>query len=82
MQLVARLRTATRATLEHAGSACARRIANLSHLDPAAVLQRGYSVVRDGSNRIVLRGASLSAGELLDITFAEGGAHARVERSR
>src|SRR5437660_1108153 len=82
VQLVARLRAATRATLERAGSACARRIANLSHLDPAAVLDRGYSVVRDGSNRIVLRGASLSAGELLDITFAEGGAHARVERSR
>jgi exodeoxyribonuclease VII large subunit len=82
VQLVARLRAATHATLERAGSACARRIANLSHLDPAAVLDRGYSVVRDGSNRIVLRGASLSAGELLDITFAEGGAHARVERSR
>jgi exodeoxyribonuclease VII large subunit len=51
-------------------------------LDPAAVLERGYSVVRDGSGRIVLRGASLAAGELLDITFSEGGAHARVERSR
>ena len=81
-QLLARLRAATHATLERAGSACTRRIANLSHLDPAAVLHRGYSVVRDGSNRIVLRGASLSAGEPLDITFAEGGAHARVERSR
>jgi len=82
VQLVARLRAATHATLERSGSACARRIANLSHLDPAAVLDRGYSVVRDGANRIVLRGASLSVGELLDITFAEGGAHARVERSR
>jgi len=82
VQLLARLRAATQATLERAGSACARRIANLSHLDPAAVLERGYSVVRDGANRIVLRGASLSAGELLDITFAEGGAQARVERSR
>ena len=82
VQLVARLRAATHAALERAGSACARRIANLSHLDPAAVLDRGYSVVRDGANRIVLRGASLSVGELLDITFAEGGAHARVERSR
>jgi len=81
-QLLARLRAATHATLERAGSACTRRIANLSHLDPAAVLHRGYSVVRDGSNRIVLRGASLSAGEPLDITFAEGGADARVERSR
>ena len=80
--LVGRLRAATHATLERAGSACARRIANLSHLDPAAVLERGYSVVRDGSGRIVLRGANLAAGDLLDITFAEGGADARVERSR
>ncbi len=82
VQLVARLRAATHATLERAGSACVRRIANLSHLDPTAVLERGYSVVRDGSGRIVLRGTSLAAGELLDITFAEGGAHARVERFR
>ena len=82
LQLVARLRAATHATLERAGSACARRISSLSHLDPAAVLERGYSVVRDGSGRIVLRGANLAAGDLLDITFAEGGADARVERSR
>jgi len=82
LQLVARLRAATHGALERAGSVCARRIANLSHLDPAAVLGRGYSVVRDGTGRIVLRGASLAAGDLLDITFAEGGAHARVERPR
>jgi exodeoxyribonuclease VII large subunit len=82
LQLVARLRAAMHATLERAGSACTRRIANLSHLDPAAVLQRGYSVVRDGSGRIVLRSANLASGDLLDITFAEGGAHVRVERSR
>jgi exodeoxyribonuclease VII large subunit len=82
LHLVARLRAAMHTTLERAGSACARRAANLSHLDPAAVLARGYSVVRDGSGRIVLRSASLAAGDLLDITFAEGAADARVERSR
>src|SRR5712672_3314974 len=82
LQLVARLRTAMHTTLERAGSAYARRSASLSHLDPAAVLERGYSVVRDRSGRIVLRSASLAAGDLLDITFAEGGAEARVERSR
>src|SRR5712672_516849 len=82
LQLVARLRTAMHTTLERAGSAYARRTANLSHLDPAAVLERGYSVVRDRSGRIVLRSACLAAGDLLDITFAEGGAEARVERSR
>src|SRR5216684_2667458 len=82
LQLVARLRAAMHTALERAGSECVRRAASLSHLDPAAVLGRGYSVVRDRSGRIVLRSASLAAGDLLDITFAEGGADARVERSR
>jgi len=82
LQLVARLRAAMHTTLERAGSECAGRTASLSHLDPAAVLGRGYSVVRDRSGRIVLRSASLAAGDLLDITFAEGAADARVERSR
>jgi exodeoxyribonuclease VII large subunit len=82
LQWVARLHSATRAALERATSNCERLSANLSHLDPAAVLERGYSVVRDASGRIVRRGANLSPGDLLDITFAEGGADARVERTR
>jgi exodeoxyribonuclease VII large subunit len=82
MQLVARLRSATRAALERAASNCERLGASLSHLDPAAVLERGYSVVRDVSGRIVRRSADLAPGDLLDITFAEGGAGARVERTR
>jgi exonuclease VII large subunit len=45
------------------------------------VLERGYSLVRDGAGRIVRRGADVATGELLDITFAQGGAQARVERS-
>ena len=82
LHLVARLRSGTRAALERAASGCARRCADLAHLDPAAVLERGYSLVRDGSGRIVRRSTSLAPGDLLDITFAEGGADARVERSR
>jgi exodeoxyribonuclease VII large subunit len=81
-QWLARLHAATRAALERAASSCERLSANLSHLDPAAVLERGYSVVRDASGRIVRRSATLSPGDLLDITFAEGGADARVERAR
>ncbi len=81
-QLAARLHSATRAALERAASACERLSANLSHLGPMAVLERGYSVVRDASGQIVRRGANLSPGDLLDITFAEGGADARVERTR
>jgi len=54
---------------------------SLAHLDPRAVLERGYSIVRDDTGRVVRRGAAVAAGDLLDITFAEGGAQARVERS-
>src|SRR5215475_942966 len=54
---------------------------SLTHLDPRAVLERGYSIVRDDAGRVVRRGAAVAAGDLLDVTFAEGGAQARVERS-
>jgi exodeoxyribonuclease VII large subunit len=82
LQLVARLRAAMRATLDRAVSSCSRGRVNLSLLDPAAVLGRGYSLVRDSSGRIVRRSTILAPGDLLDITFAEGGAAVRVERSR
>jgi exodeoxyribonuclease VII large subunit len=46
------------------------------------VLERGYSIVRDADGRIVRRSAGLARGALLDVTFAEGGASARVEETR
>src|SRR5512134_140119 len=54
---------------------------SLAHLDPRAVLERGYSIVRDESGRIVRRSAAVASGDRLDITFAEGAASARVEHS-
>jgi exodeoxyribonuclease VII large subunit len=57
-------------------------VQNLAHLDPRAVLERGYAIVRDGEGRIVRRSAGLARGDLLDVTFAEGGANARVEQTR
>jgi exodeoxyribonuclease VII large subunit len=81
-QLRHRLRTAVLANIERAATRCARLAANLAHLDATAVLARGFSVVRDASGRIVQRGSDLAAGDLVDITFAQGGASARVERSR
>jgi exodeoxyribonuclease VII large subunit len=81
-QLLARLRNTVRASLDRAASDCLRLGASLSHLDPASVLKRGYSVVRDEAGRIVRRGSDLVPGDALDIAFAEGGAEARVERSR
>ncbi len=55
---------------------------SLVHLDPRSVLERGYSIVRDEAGRIVRRGAEVASGDRVDITFAEGGATARVERPR
>ena len=54
---------------------------SLSHLDPRAVLERGYSIVRDEAGRIVRRSREVVSGDRVDITFAEGSASARVERS-
>jgi exodeoxyribonuclease VII large subunit len=54
---------------------------SLSHLDPRAVLERGYSIVRGETGRIVRRSAEVASGDRVDITFAEGTASARVERS-
>jgi len=81
-QLGLRLRTAALASIERASTRCARLAESLAHLDAAAVLARGYSVVRDASGRIVQRGSDLAAGDPIDITFAQGGASARVECSR
>jgi exodeoxyribonuclease VII large subunit len=77
-----RLRSETRARVEQRIADCERLGTNLAHLDPSAVLKRGYSVVRDASGLIVRQGLALARGELLDITFDEGGASARVEQAR
>jgi exodeoxyribonuclease VII large subunit len=59
----------------------AARVDALAHLDPRAVLERGYSIVRDATGRIVRRSREVASGDRVDITFAEGGATARVERA-
>ncbi len=56
--------------------------ASLGHLDPTQVLGRGYSIVRDAEGRVRRSSAGLAAGDLLDITFSEGGAEAAVRKTR
>lgn len=50
----------------------------LAHLDPEAVLARGYSIVRDAQGQLVRDAAPLALGETLSLTFARGQARARV----
>jgi exodeoxyribonuclease VII large subunit len=80
-QLAGRLQTASLRQVAERETRVAALLRSLTHLDPRAVLERGYSLVRDGAGRLVRRGAEVAAGDLLDITFSQGGAQARVERS-
>jgi exodeoxyribonuclease VII large subunit len=81
-QLAARLRAAGGRQLADREARLEALLRSLVHLDPRAVLERGYSLVHDGAGRLVRRGAALTPGDRVDITFAEGAAQARVERSK
>jgi exodeoxyribonuclease VII large subunit len=53
--------------------------ANLEHLNPRSVLERGYSIVARDDGRIVRAAAEVQPGERLRLAFARGSARARVE---
>jgi exodeoxyribonuclease VII large subunit len=80
-QLGQRLGAAARRLLVDRDARLDALVRSLTHLDPRAVLERGYSLVRDADGRIVRRGADVAAGDTIDIAFSEGSATARVERS-
>ena len=50
----------------------------LQHLNPEAVLERGFAIVTTADNAVVLRSDTLQIGESLHIRFARGSAGASV----
>jgi len=56
--------------------------AHLGHLNPQAVLSRGYSIVTRGDGVIVRDADELEIGAPVDLTLARGHASARVEKIR
>lgn len=52
--------------------------ANLQHLNPQSILQRGYSIVRDVHGNIVRDSAAIEVGSNVDLKFAVGAASARI----
>jgi exodeoxyribonuclease VII large subunit len=72
----------SRGVAQHGRSRLERLGAELSHLDPQAVLTRGYSIVRDANGRLVTRVGQLSVGQAIDVLLAEGRVQARVEDLR
>ena len=52
---------------------------NLSHLNPRAVLERGYAIVTAADGTIVQDAARLAAGDDVALTFARGRAGATID---
>jgi exodeoxyribonuclease VII large subunit len=79
-QLETSLRRATPQRLARIGEDLARLALGLTHLDPGAVLERGYAIARRADGRVVRTSADLHAGDPLELAFARGGATVRVEK--
>jgi exodeoxyribonuclease VII large subunit len=77
-----RERAAMAAQLERLAARHAGLTASLAHLDPAAVLARGFSIVSHGDGTIVRDSTAIEIGESLSLRFSSGGAQARVESKR
>ena len=80
--LAMRKRAAIAARFERAESRHAHLAASLEHLDPTAVLARGFSIVSRQDGAIVRDSASIEIGEELSLRFSHGGARARVTSNR
>ncbi len=55
---------------------------NLEHLDPSAVLERGYAIVSTQDGRIVTDAADVRTGEDVELTLAHGAARATIIERR
>ena len=65
--------------LEQHAARLGRMQANMDHLNPQAVLERGYSIVAKPGGQIVRSSQQVAAGEVLRLTFARGAAQTKVE---
>ncbi len=79
-QLENALRRATPQRLAALRENLTRLSLGLAHLDPGAVLERGYAIVRRPDGSVVRASAVLRAGDLLELSFARGAATVRVEK--
>ena len=73
-----RLELSLQRRMEDAAATVQRLQANLAHLNPQSVLERGYSIVQTKQGNVVRDSATLAPGERLDIAFARGRAEAQV----
>lgn len=77
-QQTRRLARAVAAAQERRQLTLQRMVAGFAHLNPEAVLARGFSIVRNQVGDIVRSGTEIAAGETVAMTFSSGSAQARV----
>ncbi|MDD5330180.1 MAG: exodeoxyribonuclease VII large subunit [Sulfuricella sp.] len=77
-ELGQRMQLALAHQLRHHQATLQRLQANLGHLNPQAVFERGFSMVQKADGGIVRDSAQIAVGERLALTFAHGGAAATV----
>ncbi len=80
--MATRLARGVRGRLEVARVSLAGSGGRLRSIGPAAVLARGYAILRDGSGRIVRAIADAEAGDEVSIAVRDGTIAARVESRR
>jgi len=78
--LARRLQRAGQTLLERRRSRLESLGQHLTHLDPRAVLSRGYSLTRDASGAIIRDAASLGPGASIHVEFHVGSVDATVDR--
>ncbi len=78
VELAERLQLALAHQLQHNQAALHRLQANLAHLNPQAVFERGFSMTQKAGGDIVRDSDQIAVGERLTLTFARGSASATV----
>jgi exodeoxyribonuclease VII large subunit len=81
-RLEVRWRQAARSRMTALAERVERLGQHLKHLDPREVLTRGYSIVTATDGRIVQDAAEVAPGDAVGLTFAHGGAEARITKTR
>lgn len=79
LDLALRLKNASRGFIDSRRQLLEALAAHLDHLNPEAVLSRGYSIVTQADGRIVRDSAELEVGTAVELRLARGRAGARIE---
>jgi len=80
VQLAARLASATARRIDYFGAQVGRFRASLISLNPAAVLERGYSLTRTAQGEVLRDAARVVEGERVTTTLAKGWIESEVRR--